>query len=165
MPQQSARDCTAMPTRRPGLHPPNAHAPGPPVRNTASPYATLFHRIERPLHPGRFRDVLASLAERCCVLRGQLWIASAPACRIAIQGIGPRMWLENLGPWTENSAVSKAGNASQAGKLPASHGAPAATVISATGEGLDAAQFGQLLLSCQLTDEELASHHQTRSTA
>jgi G3E family GTPase len=146
--------------------PGHAHAPRFPARNSASPFATVFHRIERPLHPGRFRDALATLAEGCCVLRGQLWIASAPACRIAIQGIGPRVWLENLGAWPENSAPSKPGNASKAGNQPATHGAPAASVIAATGEDLDAGEFGQLLMSCQLTDEELASHHlETRSTA
>ena len=38
----------------------------------------------------------------------------------------------------------------------AAHG-PAATIITATGEGLDAAEFERLLVSCQLTDEELAA--------
>ena len=116
---------------------------------SGSPFTTVFHCIERPLHPGRFRQALGTLAEGCCVLRGQLWIASAPTCRIAIQGVGPRVWLENTGPWPENGAAGK----------PAGRGLPpaAATVITATGEDLDAAAFEQLLTGCQLTDEELAS--------
>ena len=128
--------------------PGNAFAPIPSPGISGSPFATLFHRVERPLHPGRFRRVLATLAEGCCVLRGQLWMASAPACRIAIQGIGPRVWLENLGPWPEDSPASSV-------QL-ADHG-PAATIIAATGESLDAAEFERLLASCQLTDEELAA--------
>ncbi|MDT0194512.1 GTP-binding protein [Arthrobacter sp. AB6] len=162
-----ARDAAAV---RQGLHryadavartaPGHAHPPGSPARSTESPFATVFHRIERPLHPGRFRDALAALAEGCCLLRGQLWIASAPACRIGIQGIGPRVWLENLGAWPEGDAAPRAGNQA------AGYGAPASSVIAATGEDLDAGEFGNLLMSCQLTDEELAlHHHQTRSTA
>lgn len=116
---------------------------------SGSPFTTVFQCIERPLHPGRFRQALGSLAEGCCVLRGHLWIASAPACRIAIQGVGPRVWLENTGPWPEHGAADK----------PAGRGLPpaAATVITATGEDLDPAAFEQLLTGCQLTDEELAS--------
>jgi G3E family GTPase len=125
-----------------------AHAPA--TSSPASPFATVFHRVERPLHPGRFRQVLATLAEGCCVLRGQLWVASAPACRIAIQGIGPRVWLENLGAWPEDVPVRQE-------RHPGHHSAPAATVIAATGEDLDAAEFRRLLVSCQLTDEELAA--------
>jgi G3E family GTPase len=120
-----------------------------PSRNTASPFTTVFHRLEQPLHPGRFREALATLAEGCCVLRGQLWVASAPACRIAIQGVGPRVWLENLGKWPED------GYAPTAETQPA--GVPASTFIAATGEDLDAAEFRQLLASCQLTEQELAS--------
>ena len=70
-----------------------------PAAVSASPFTTVTHRAERPLHPERFRDALASLAEGCCWLRGRLWIAAAPRCRIAIQGIGPLVWLENTGPW------------------------------------------------------------------
>lgn len=115
----------------------------------ASPFTTVVQRVERPLHPGRFRQALASLAEGCCVVRGHLWIASAPECRIAIQGVGPRIWLENTGAWDDVPPT----------RVPAGSGmpAPAATVITATGEDLDAAEFGHLLISCQLTDEELAS--------
>jgi len=104
--------------------------------------------MERPLHPGRFRQVLGTLAEGCCVLQGQLWVASAPECRIAIQGIGPRVWLENTGTWPEEPAA-----AGQAGCAPG----PAATVLAATGEGLDPAEFERLLRDCELTDDELAA--------
>lgn len=116
-------------------------APGPDKpAATPSPFITVRQSAERPLHPGRFRLALGMLAEGCCVLRGHLWVASAPECRIAIQGIGPRVWLENAGT-----------------VLPAKGRLDAGTVIEATGEDLDPAEFAELLLHCQLTDEELAS--------
>ncbi|TDL38642.1 GTP-binding protein [Arthrobacter nitrophenolicus] len=114
----------------------------------ASPFVTVVQRMERPLHPGRFRQVLGTLAEGYCVLQGHLWVASAPECRIAIQGIGPRVWLENTGTWPEEPAAT-----GQAGRAPG----PAATVLAATGEGLDPAEFERLLRDCELTDDELAA--------
>ncbi|GGI88760.1 GTP-binding protein [Pseudarthrobacter scleromae] len=131
------------------VHRTDAERPGGAGTSDASPFMTVVQRVERPLHPGRFRQALATLAEGCCVVRGNLWIASAPECRIAIQGVGPRIWLENTGAWDDVPPT----------EVPAGRGmpAPAATVITATGEDLDAAEFEHLLTSCQLTDEELAS--------
>ncbi|WP_427116148.1 GTP-binding protein [Pseudarthrobacter scleromae] len=131
------------------VHGMGAERPGSAETSDASPFMTVVQRVERPLHPGRFRQALATLAEGCCVVRGHLWIASAPECRIAIQGVGPRIWLENTGAWDDVPPT----------EVPAGRGmpAPAATVITATGEDLDAAEFEHLLTSCQLTDEELAS--------
>jgi G3E family GTPase len=140
---------------RPGRHrfheaaartaPGTVHGTGSP-RNPASPFATVLAHVERPLHPGRFREALGTLAAGCCVLRGQLWVASAPDCRIALQGVGPRVWLENVGRWSE-------------GRPGAGRAEPltAATVLSATGENLDPAEFERLLRGCELTDEELAA--------
>ncbi len=131
------------------VHGTDAEWPGGAGTRDASPFTTVVQRVERPLHPGRFRQALATLAEGCCVVRGHLWIASAPECRIAIQGVGPRIWLENTGAWDDVPPT----------EIPAGRGmpTPAATVITATGEDLDAAEFEHLLTSCQLTDEELAS--------
>ena len=144
---------------RPGRHryaeavartaPGTIQEPRPDGNGAGSPFTTVFQHVERPLHPGRFRQALGILAQGCCVLRGQLWVASAPECRIAIQGIGPRVWLENVGGWPEG----------RPGKQPAVRAlAPAAaTVIAATGEDLDPEEFERLLRNCELTDEELAS--------
>lgn len=143
---------------RPGLHRfPDAVARTAPgtvharrsVHDGTSPFTTVLKHVERPLHPGRFRQALATLAAGCCVLRGHLWVASAPECRIAIQGIGPRVWLENLGSWT----------GVQPGKAAPEPGQPmnAATVISAIGEDLDPVEFEHLLRGCELTDAELAA--------
>jgi G3E family GTPase len=125
-----------------------------------SPFTTVVQRIERPLHPGRFRHALASLAEGSCWLRGRLWVASAPDCRIAVQGIGPRVWLENTGPW-------------QAQRHPLHTPSPAehpdavvdwhrefgdrGTVLAVTGDDVDATEIAVLLTGCELTEAEMAS--------
>jgi G3E family GTPase len=108
------------------------------ARTSGGPFTTVTHQIRRPLHPGRFRHALATLAAGCCWLRGHLWMATAPDCRIAVHGIGPRVWLENTGPWPARPG-------------PGGH----RTVLAATGDGLDGDQIAQLLASCELTDSEL----------
>jgi G3E family GTPase len=129
-----------------------------PAAASVSPFTTVTHRAERPLHPDRFRQALVSLAEGCCWLRGRLWIAAAPRCRIAIQGIGPRVWLENTGPWLADQ---------DAGAAPdpldyvdahldwhPEHG-DRGSVLAATGEDIDPAEIAQLLAGCELTDAEM----------
>jgi G3E family GTPase len=125
-----------------------------------SPFTTVVQRIERPLHPGRFRHALASLAEGSCWLRGRLWVASAPDCRITVQGIGPRVWLENTGPWQARRHPLQTA-------FPAEH--PDAvfdwhpevgdrgTVLAVTGDDVDAAEIAALLTGCELTEAEMAS--------
>ncbi|MFC9353147.1 GTP-binding protein [Arthrobacter sp. NPDC057013] len=112
------------------------------ARSSGGPFTTITHRVRRPLHPERFRHALASLAAGCCWLRGRLWIATAPDCRIAIHGIGPRIWLENTGPWLPELRPG-----------PGDRG----TELAATGEDLDADEIAQLLASCELTDAEMAA--------
>lgn len=131
-----------------------------PAAVSASPFTTVTHRAERPLHPERFRDALASLAAGCCWLRGRLWIAAAPRCRIAIQGIGPRVWLENTGPWLADQDA--AARRDPLDYVDANldwhpeHG-DRCSVIAATGDGIDAAEIAGLLAGCELTDEEMES--------
>lgn len=127
---------------------------------SSSPFITVVQRITRPLHPERFRHALAALAEGSCWLRGRLWVASAPGCRIAVQGIGPRVWLENTGPW-------------QADRKPLPFMSPGrgpdamldwhpefgdrGTVLAVTGDDVDAAEIAALLTACELTDAEMTS--------
>ncbi len=128
-----------------------------PAAASASAFTTVTHRAERPLHPGRFRDALASLAEGCCWLRGRLWIAAAPQCRIAIQGIGPLVWLENTGPWLADRVPGAAADPAEVdARLDwhPEHG-DRCSVIAATGEGLDPAGIAALLAACELTDAEM----------
>jgi G3E family GTPase len=129
-----------------------------PAGASASPFVTVTQRVRRPLHAERFRDALAALAEGCCWLRGRLWIATAPGCRIAIQGIGPRVWLENTGPWlADQTAQPRAGRATDSDAYLDWHPefGDRGTVIAATGEHLDPAKIARLLEDCQLTDAEM----------
>ncbi|WP_284986504.1 GTP-binding protein [Arthrobacter sp. fls2-241-R2A-172] len=132
---------------------------------TPGSFRTVLHKASRPLHPGRFRDALPRLAAGTHWMRGRLWIASAPATRIAVQGIGPRVWLESAGKWLADSAdVAPAGTS--AGKpgpdvdsvldWHPSHG-DRGTVLAMTGrsEDIDARVIRGLLDECQLTEAEM----------
>ncbi|AJT41648.1 GTP-binding protein [Psychromicrobium lacuslunae] len=68
-------------------------------RRGGGAFRTVRVELQRPLHPDRFRLALPTLAAGSCWLRGRIWMASAPAQRIAMQGIGPRLWLESTGDW------------------------------------------------------------------
>ncbi|GAA1116721.1 GTP-binding protein [Citricoccus alkalitolerans] len=128
---------------------------------SAPPFTTVIHQLHRPLHPERFHQALRSLAQGCCRLRGQLWMAPAPECRILLRGAGPRVWLENAGPWpvyldsaAPGTSVAKDANVSFHAIADAGH---PSTVISATGEDLDAVDIARLLTDCQLTEDEMKS--------
>jgi G3E family GTPase len=127
--------------------------------DSSSPFTTVVQRIERPLHPERFRHALASLAEGCCWVRGRLWIAAAPECRITLQGIGPRVWLENTGPWQAGRkslpATAPAGDPNSVDWHP--EFGDRGTVLAVTGEDVDAAEIAGLLAACELTEAEMAS--------
>jgi G3E family GTPase len=125
---------------------------------SSAPFSTVVQRIARPLHPGRFRRALAGLAEGSCWLRGRLWVASAPGCRIAIQGIGPRVWLENTGPWQADRKPLLAlapGAADAALDWHPAYG-DRGTVLAVTSDDVDAAEIAVLLSGCELTDAEMS---------
>jgi len=126
---------------------------------SSPPFRTVVQRLRRPLHPERFRHALVALAEGCCWVRGQLWVASAPDCRIAIQGIGPRIWLEDTGPWRAHRdplpAVVLNGQETQGETDPES--GDRGTVLAVTGDDVDPAEIASLLAACELTDAELAA--------
>ncbi|MNI51198.1 putative metal chaperone YciC [compost metagenome] len=134
-----------------------------PVIEAEGSFRTVLHRAGRPLHPGRFREALPQLAAGTHWLRGRLWIASAPKTRIAVQGIGPRVWLESTGKWLADSAEPGQAHAGKTGAdvdsvldWHPSHG-DRGTVLAITGrsEDFDAREFRDLLDSCQLTQAEM----------
>jgi G3E family GTPase len=128
---------------------------------SSPPFTTVVQRIERPLHPERFRHALAALAEGSCWLRGRLWVASVPDCRIAVQGIGPRVWLENTGPWQVDREPLPAGafpsNDPDAGLDWHPEFGDRGTVLAVTGDDVDATDIAALLTACELTEAEMAS--------
>ena len=116
-----------------------------PAAGVSERFGTLHHRLERPLHPGRLREALPELAAGSHWLRGRLWVASAPGQRIAVNGVGPRVWFEATGPWPDAPEVP---------------GAPrrcTEVAVTADAEDLDAEGFRGLLDDCQLTPAELAA--------
>ncbi|XAS66380.1 GTP-binding protein [Micrococcaceae bacterium Sec5.7] len=146
-----------------------------PVQERTGRFRTVLHRVERPLHPARFRLALPRLAAGSHWMRGRLWIASAADLRIALQGIGPRVWFESTGQWLDcreawsaGSGGNNPGTAAGAGAADADADADAAlgwhpdfgdrgTVVAITGRDrdIDAAEIKALLDGCQLSDEEM----------
>jgi hypothetical protein len=64
--------------------------------------------------------------------------SNRPRLPDSISGIGPRIWLENTGPWKTHTGPGTGG-----------------TVLAATGDGLDGDQMARILASCELTDSEM----------
>lgn len=134
-----------------------------PVKADTGSFRTVLHAVERPLHPARFQEALPQLAAGSHWLRGRLWIASAACKRIAVQGIGPRVWLENAGEWLADRGVDPAGRtASRLSDVDALLDwhplfGDRGTVIAVTGrcDDVDAGQIRQLLDGCQLSEVEM----------
>jgi hypothetical protein len=80
------------------------------------------------------------------------------ALAIALEGIGPRVWLENTGPWP---AIKQSVPGPSVVKDPATDGqadfGDRGTVLAMTGEDVDATEIAGLLAACQVTDAEIAS--------
>ncbi|WP_264796034.1 GTP-binding protein [Arthrobacter mangrovi] len=131
-----------------------------PASDANAPYRTIVLRAARPLHPGRFRLALAELASGNCWLRGRVWLASSPASRVALCGAGPRIWLEDTGPWLADKPGIDAASAAALSTDAAldwrdEHG-DRGTVLALTGIEVDAVAGTRLLQHCQLTEAELA---------
>ncbi|MFE4197453.1 GTP-binding protein [Paenarthrobacter sp. NPDC056912] len=132
-----------------------------PLNEAPGSFRTVLHKAGRPLHPGRFREALPRLASGTHWLRGRLWIASAAKTRIAVQGIGPRVWLESTGSWLADSATGthlRGGAADVDSVLDwhPDHG-DRGTVLAITGrsEDIDPREIQELLEGCQLSDAEM----------
>ncbi|MFJ4168192.1 GTP-binding protein [Paenarthrobacter sp. NPDC089714] len=124
-------------------------------------FSTVLHKAARPLHPGRFREALPQLAAGTHWMRGRLWIASAAGVRIAIQGIGPRVWLESTGPWWADAAGTAGPGADVDAVLDwHPHHGDRGTVLAITGrsEDVDPGEIRRLLDDCQVTEAEMALH-------
>jgi hypothetical protein len=98
-------------------------------------------------------------------MRGRLWIASAARTRIAVQGVGPRVWLESTGHWLADQVGPVAGSAGTAAGMSDADAAlgwhprfgDRGTVLAVTGRGedVDADEIRGLLDGCALSDEEM----------
>jgi G3E family GTPase len=127
-------------------------SPSSPASTTPAIFRTFEHRIDRPLHPDRFRTALGAISEGCCFVRGSVWIAGMPDTRIAVHGVGPRIALGNSGTWSHEASRGKWCRG---------------THIALTGDDLDDADIINLLEACALTDQELRTmpeHHAADTT-
>jgi hypothetical protein len=130
-----------------------------PAASSNAPFRSTVLRAARPLRPGRFRLAHAELAEGNCWLRGRIWLASSPASRIALCGAGPRIWLEDTGPWLADAMPAGAPSAGvgidAALDWHEEHG-DRGTVLAVTGDEVDAEHGPRLLRRCELTEAEMA---------
>ena len=116
-------------------------------------FRTVVHRLERPLHPLRLHQRLPELAQGAHWLRGVLRLASPGYRSVALQGVGPRVWME---------LAERPRPGGLAGLFPAPGEATRlagdAAVVAVTGraEDVDPGAVARLLDSCQLSDAELA---------
>ncbi|GAP57518.1 putative metal chaperone YciC [Arthrobacter sp. Hiyo1] len=101
-------------------------------------------------------------------MRGRLWIASAAKVRIAVQGIGPRVWLESTGEWLADAGIGPVPSGKGLKHGNGLHDVDAAldwhprfgdrgTVLAVTGRGddVDAAEIRSLLDACALSEAEM----------
>lgn len=129
-----------------------------PPDDATGTFSTVLHALSKPLHPGRFREVLPQLAAGTHWMRGRLWIASAANIRITVQGIGPRVWLESTGPWSVEAAAQAKPHTGVDMVLDGhAHHGDRGTVLALTGrsEDVNAQEIRQLLDGCQLTEAEM----------
>ena len=130
-----------------------------PLESESGCFLTVLHKVERPLHPGRFRAALPQLAAGSHWMRGRLWIASAARTRIAVQGVGPRVWLESTGQWIADQEAPVPAGMSDVDAALDWHPrfGDRGTVLAVTGRGedVDAAEIRELLDGCALSEEEM----------
>ncbi|WP_144627771.1 GTP-binding protein [Arthrobacter woluwensis] len=116
-------------------------------------FRTVVHRLARPLHPLRLHQKLPELAQGAHWLRGTLRLASSGYRSVALQGVGPRVWMELAERPVPGARPEAFATRWGGGPLTAE-----AAVVAVTGraEDVDPAEVARLLDSCQLSDAELA---------
>ena len=100
-----------------------------PTVHRGSNFATVLVRADGVIDQELFSQALPKMVEGACRVRGVVSLSDYSGERIAIEGIGPAVWLENTG------------------LLDATEATPG-TSIAITGDDVDAAEIQQLLESC-----------------
>lgn len=70
----------------------------PSPRDAGADPATVVLRTDRPLDPALFHGVLGELVRGACRVRGTLHFRDDPHRLVAIEGVGPYVWLEPADP-------------------------------------------------------------------
>ena len=124
--------------------------------------ATLLWRQRRPLHPERLYLALEQLVPCAQRSRGRFWLANRPEVMLAWDSAGASLTVEDCGPWLaclsdeEWELHPPERRIAAALEWDAEYG-DRVQLLSFTAQGLDAEAIGELLDSCLLTDEELAT--------
>ncbi|MFW0110621.1 GTP-binding protein [Rothia sp. P13129] len=113
------------------------HTPINTAIRTGKNFTTVVLTTSGILHHDRFASALPHLAEGNCRLRGTLCINSYGSERIAIEGIGPFVWLEQQGQWEQQEPHN---------------------TIAITGDDLNPTELQELLNQCIITGEEIAEN-------
>ncbi|MFF9644094.1 CobW family GTP-binding protein [Kitasatospora aureofaciens] len=124
--------------------------------------ATLVWERRRPLHPARFHEALDLLVPAAQRSRGRFWLANRPDLLLGWDAAGASLVVEECGPWLASlpdaswELYPPQRRAAAALDWDPVHG-DRVQQLCFTAEGLDADGIVELLDSCLLTDEELAS--------
>ena len=123
---------------------------------------TLLWRRRQPLHPERLHQALDRLVPCAQRSRGRFWLANRPDVMLAWDSAGARLTLEDCGPWLDCLSDEEwdlhppERRIAAALEWDARYG-DRVQLLSFTAQGLDADGISELLDSCLLTDEELAT--------
>lgn len=79
---------------------------------------------------------LPAIVQGAVRVRGHIWLSSHYDERVAVEGIGPTVWLQTHRPWAEEPSTS----------------------IAITGEDLDPAELQDLLNRCTIDGDDIARH-------
>ncbi len=98
-------------------------------------FSTAVITTEKLIDSEQLAQVLPQIVEGMVRVRGHVWLDSHQDDRVAVEGIGPVVWLQTHGAWGR--------------KLPA-------TRIALTGEDVNAAELQKLLETCTITGDDIA---------
>lgn len=99
--------------------------------------STVLVQADALVDSVRLAQVLPRMVEGAVRVRGEVWLDSHADDRVAVEGIGPTVWLQTHGTWGEAGPVTR---------------------IAVTGEGMNARELQDLLDSCLVTGESIAAH-------
>lgn len=99
--------------------------------------STVLVQADALVDSVRLAEVLPKMVEGAVRVRGEVWLDSHADDRVAVEGIGPTVWLQTHGAWDS---------------------AGPATRIAVTGEDMDARELQDLLDSCLMTGGDIAEH-------
>lgn len=99
-------------------------------------FTTAVLTTDRLVDTDLLAQHLPTIVEGACRVRGHVWLSDHPDDRVAIEGIGPTVWLQTCGSWGQST--------------------PPRTIIAITGDDVNPAELQALLDFCTISTEALA---------